>query len=140
MTMSIRRADKRDIQSLCSLMSDLAHHPISAEGIMNRLQFVAESKFDFLFVCEENGAILGLLGFRIRENLEEVSRFGEISAIVVNSKDRRKGVGRFMMVYAENLAKDLGCKGTWLVSGFARKVEAHQFYKSLVSCPLNSFT
>jgi ribosomal protein S18 acetylase RimI-like enzyme len=112
-------------------MTDLAGHPISSDDMINRLQFVSENKSESLFVCEEGNKIIGLLGFRIRENLEEVSRFGEISAIVVNSEDKRQGVGRFMMAYAENLAKDLGCKGTWLVSGFGRELEAPKFYKNI---------
>ena len=36
-----------------------------------------------------------------------------------------------MMDYADNLARDMGCKGMWLVSGFAREEEAHKFYKRL---------
>jgi hypothetical protein len=31
----------------------------------------------------------------------------------------------------EQLAKDTGCKGTWLVSGFGREEKAHKFYQSL---------
>jgi len=131
MTLSMRKATNTDTKSLCALMTDLAGHPISSDDMINRLQFVSENKSESLFVCEEGNKIIGLLGFRIRENLEEVSRFGEISAIVVNSEDKRQGVGRFMMAYAENLAKDLGCKGTWLVSGFGRELEAHKFYKNI---------
>jgi len=99
--------------------------------MMNRLRFVEESKFDSLFVCEADGKILGLLGFRIRENLEEISKFGEVSAIVVNPDDRYKGAGRLMMDYAEKLAKELGCTGTWLVSGLGREEEARGFYEQL---------
>jgi GNAT superfamily N-acetyltransferase len=35
------------------------------------------------------------------------------------------------MAFAEQLARNRGCKGTWLVSGFGRDEEAHQFYKRL---------
>ncbi len=38
----------------------------------------------FLYVYEEE-KLLGLLGFRIRENLEDVTRYGEISIISVDS-------------------------------------------------------
>jgi GNAT superfamily N-acetyltransferase len=102
-----------------------------SRGMNNRLEFIEDSPFDSLYVCEENGTILGLLGFRIRENLEEVSKYGEISVIVVDSGARRKGVGRFLMNYAEKLAFEKGCIGTWLVSGFDREEQAHQFYKEL---------
>jgi N-acetylglutamate synthase-like GNAT family acetyltransferase len=131
MSLSIRKAEQNDIKALCSLMQELSGHAISANQMVNRLEFIEESKVDSLFVCEKDRKIVGLLGFRIRENLEELSRFGEISAIVVNSNDRRKDVGRFMMDYAEKLAREFKCKGMWLVSGFGREKEAHKFYKQL---------
>ena len=34
-----------------------------------------------------------------------------------------------MMEYADELAREQGCKGTWLVSGFAREEEARKFYE-----------
>jgi hypothetical protein len=35
------------------------------------------------------------------------------------------------MEFAENLAAEQGCIGTWLVSGFGREEQAHKFYKEL---------
>ena len=131
MAMNIRKAEKDDITALSSLMTDLSRHLVTSDDVLNRLRLVAESPIDSLYVCEEHSKILGLLGFRIRENIEEVSRFGEVSALVVNTDARLKGVGRFMMDYAEKLAKESGCKGAWLVSGFAREEQAHKFYKRL---------
>ncbi|MCL6625705.1 MAG: GNAT family N-acetyltransferase [Alicyclobacillus shizuokensis] len=96
-----------------------------------RIEFVSNSAFDSLYVCHEDQKVLGLLGFRIRENLEESSRYGEVSLIVVDQGARRQGVGRFLMDFAEKLARDQGCIGTWLVSGFGREEEAHHFYKAL---------
>jgi len=37
------------------------------------------------------------------------------------------------MAFAEQLARDRGCKGTWLVSGFGREEEAHAFYENSVT-------
>jgi N-acetylglutamate synthase-like GNAT family acetyltransferase len=131
MSLKMRKAGAKDIDTLCELMSDLGGHAVTLEQMQDRLKMVEESKIDSLFVCEENGIILGLLGFRVRENLEEASRFGEISAIDVSKDKRRSGVGRFIMDYAETLARQFNCKGMWLVSGFKREEEAHEFYKQL---------
>ena len=131
MSLSMRKAERKDIEALCTLMDEMSRTAISPEQMLNRLHMVEESKIDSLYVCEDDGQIKGQLGFRIGENLEEMSRFGEISAIVVGSDNRRKGIGRFIMDYAERLARDLKCKGMWLVSGFAREEEAHKFYKTL---------
>ncbi|ACJ78194.1 GNAT family N-acetyltransferase [Bacillus paranthracis] len=130
MSFQIREATIDDIDALCSLTKELKGSSISYEDMNNRLQFVQMSPFDFLYVYEEEETIFGLLGFRIRENLEDVTRYGEISIISVDSTIRRKGIGQVLMDYAEQLAKKHNCIGTWLVSGIKR-VEAHPFYKKL---------
>ncbi|MDM5188454.1 GNAT family N-acetyltransferase [Bacillus sp. DX4.1] len=130
MTPHIRTATEKDIEALCSLTKELKGSNISQADMQNRLQFVAISPFDFLYVYEEDSSIFGLLGFRIRENLEDVTRYGEISIISVDSTARRKGIGQILMDYAEQLAKEQSCIGTWLVSGTQRK-EAHPFYQKL---------
>lgn len=128
--MLIREMEFKDIPEACNLMYDLTGHKISEDGMRNRLELVKSGPIDELYVCEINGVVQGVLGFRIRENIEEVSRFGEISVLVTSSNSRRIGIGKAMMEYAEKLAKEKGCIGTWLVSELDR-VEAHQFYKSL---------
>ncbi|WJE54760.1 GNAT family N-acetyltransferase [Bacillus cereus] len=126
----IRKVTVNDIEALCSLTKEIKGSDISNADMQNRLQFVEMSPFDFLYVYEEDNVIFGFLGFRIRENLEDVTRYGEISIISVDSTARRKGVGQILMDYAEQLAKKHNCIGTWLVSGTKRK-EAHPFYKKL---------
>lgn len=112
-------------------MEEMSGRELSPGEMEDRLSVVERSPIDSLHVCEEDGVVVGMLGFRIRENLEEASRYGEISAIVVNASARRRGVGRYMMEHAERLAKETGCKGTWLVSGFGREEQAHRFYRDL---------
>jgi GNAT superfamily N-acetyltransferase len=113
------------------LFAILSGPTISESDLTNRLDYIKTSTIDSLYVYELNSIVIGLLGFRIRENLEENSRYGEISAIVVDTDYQNQGIGRQLIDFAEQLAKDLNCKGTWLVSGFGREEKAHQFYKSL---------
>lgn len=121
-------SDKLDIQRLFEILTDSR---ISDSDLMNRLDFINNSSIDSLYVYVLNDSVIGLLGFRIRENIEENSRYGEISVIVVDPNFQKQGIGKQLLEFAEQLAKDLNCKGTWLVSGFGREEKAHQFYKSL---------
>ncbi len=130
MSFQIREATIDDIDALCSLTKELKGSSISYEDMNNRLQFVQMSPFDFLYVYEEEEAIFGLLGFRIRENLEDVTRYGEISIISVDSNIRRKGIGQVLMDYAEQLAKKHNCIGTWLVSGTKKSRSSSFFTKN----------
>jgi GNAT superfamily N-acetyltransferase len=120
--------DKSDVQRLFGILTG---SEISESDLINRLDFITNSSIDFLYVYDLNCTVIGLLGFRIRENIEENSRYGEISAIIVDSEYQKQGIGKQLIEFAEQLAKDLNCKGTWLVSGFGREEKAHQFYKSL---------
>jgi GNAT superfamily N-acetyltransferase len=127
----IREFEYKDKSKLQRLFAILTGTLISESDLINRLDFIRNSTIDSLYVYELNNTVIGLLGFRIRENIEENSRYGEISAIVVDTDYQKQGIGEQLMDFAEQLARDLNCKGTWLVSGFGREEKAHQFYKSL---------
>jgi len=127
----IRKFEYKDMSDIQRLFGILTDTEISESDLINRLDFINNSSIDFLYVYDLNGSVIGLLGFRIRENIEENSRYGEISVIVVDSNYQKQGIGKQLIEFAEQLAKDFNCKGTWLVSGFGREEKAHQFYKSL---------
>lgn len=131
MDAKIRRADLGDIPALRLLLEHLADKELSSEVVEDRLRMVEASAIDDLYVLQDDHGIQGLLGFRIRENLEERSRYGEVSALVTHPQARRSGYGRALMAFAEQLAKQYDCKGTWLVSGFGREADAHKFYAAL---------
>ncbi len=128
---TIRPIEARDAEAARQLFGQLTGVVMTPDEMRDRMDFVAASPIDWLFVAEVDGVVGGLLAFRLRERVERPGRFGEISALVTDKAVRRKGVGRAMVAYAEDLARAHGCIGTWLVSGFARKDEAHLFYTDL---------
>lgn len=127
----IRKAEIEDIESIQYLIQELTGHDISNLDVINRLEYIDSSMIDTLYVYEEHQKVVGLLGFRIRENIEENSRFGEISLIVVDHNSRKHGIGKHLMEYAEKLVEKSNCIGTCLVRGFGREEQAHFFYKAL---------
>jgi GNAT superfamily N-acetyltransferase len=127
----IREFEQRDKSDIQRLLAILTGTMISESDLTNRLYFIKNSPTDSLYVYDLDNKATGLLGFRIRENIEENSRYGEISVIVVDPDCRKQGIGKQLMNFAEQLSNDFNCKGTWLVSGFGREEKAHQFYKSL---------
>lgn len=131
MNLAIRLADARDADAVRRLMGQITGREMSLADTLVRLDWVARSPVDWLYVAEVDGQVRGLLGFRLRENIERPGRYGEISALVVDAGARRQGIGRALMVAAEQLAREHGCIGTWLVSGLARAEEAHRFYAAL---------
>jgi hypothetical protein len=86
----------------------LTQHEILHIEMENRLNFVNESPCDLLYVCEEKSNIVGVLGFRIRENIGEFSKY-TLSLLIL--ENNRKGIDRYLMNYAEPLAKEHRCVG-----------------------------
>jgi GNAT superfamily N-acetyltransferase len=127
----IREFEQKDKPDIRRLFAVLTGTMISEPDLDNRLNFIGNSPIDSLYVYDLDNKVTGLLGFRIRENIEENSRYGEISLIVVDSDYQKQGIGKQLMNFAEQLSIDFKCKGTWLVSGFGREENAHPFYKSL---------
>jgi GNAT superfamily N-acetyltransferase len=127
----IRPMEPRDADAARALMRQLCGHAMTRAEMLDKLDFVAASPVDWLYVCEIEGEVVGALSFRLRERIEQPGRYGEIYALMVDANARRQGVGRALMDYAEDLARQHGCIGTWLVSGFKRQDEAHQFYTEL---------
>jgi GNAT superfamily N-acetyltransferase len=128
---AIRPMQARDAEAGSRLMSQLTGQEVGVDEMRNRLDFVHSSPIDWLFVAEVEGRVCGLMGFRLRERIERAGRYGEVSVLVVDAESRRQGIGRALLEYAEQLAREHGCMGTWLVSGFRRADEAHRFYAEL---------
>ena len=123
--------EDRDIDAARHLLAILNGSLMTPEEMRDRLEMTRRSISDELFVYEDDGVIRGVMGFRLRERIEHVSRYGEISALVTEAEHRRAGIGRALVAFAEQHAAEKGCEGTWLASGFQRKEEAHLFYESL---------
>jgi len=131
MKYKIRKAEIADFPDIQNLMQHLTGQKMSKKEVEDRFRMIKASPIDELYLLEYEAKVHGLIGFRIRENLEERSRYGEVSVLVTLPESRKLGFGRALMDFAENLAKEKGCKGTWLVSGFGKEEEAHKFYSKL---------
>lgn len=75
----IRKAEIEDIESIQYLIQELTDHDISNLDVINRLEYIDSSMIDTLYVYEEHQKVVGLLGFRIRENIEEKRNFVDSS-------------------------------------------------------------
>lgn len=120
-----------DIPAAIPLVAQLTGRAMTPEGMQSRLDFVAQSAIDWLYVCELAGCVRGVLALRLRERLETVGRYLEVYLIVTDQAVRRQGVGRAMMAFTEQQARAHACDGVFLVSGLQRTGEAHLFYERL---------
>lgn len=98
------------------------------EGIRGRL--VAASSADIVLLALVNGHPAGFASLRIVPQIETPHPHAELSDIYVNAGDRRRGVGRALMVHAERLARERGCPRMQLTTGIDND-GARAFYRAL---------
>ncbi len=97
-----------DFDKRFSLINKLPHHHLVVVENINTKEVVA------------------WMHLEIRYHLESLFKV-QLSGIVVDEKLRSKGIGRKLVAYAENWAKNCGFKEIFLYSNITRK-ESHKFY------------
>lgn len=131
----IRKAGESDIAPLLQLMAqlDTAGEPglSIAEGTRLLQKIVTYPNYALYLAEDQDGRIVGSFAFLIMDNL---AHRGAPSAVVedvcVDERARGQGIGRAMMSYAMDLAKQSGCYKLVLSSNGDR-TGAHDFYRSL---------
>lgn len=128
----VRYARDSDKARFAELMAGFTGgRPLTPREVDNRFRLIRRDPEQSLLVATAGGFVAGMLAFRLRHNIESVSHYGEIAAIAVDPAWRKQGVGAALITHAERLAQRRKCIGLWLVSGFGREEEAHQFYGRL---------
>ncbi|MDR1896411.1 MAG: GNAT family N-acetyltransferase [Prevotellaceae bacterium] len=123
-----KELDGSDFSFLKEIISEFTEKTISDSDLQNRISFIMNSPFEQLYLYVEDNVRKGIVATRIRENIEENSKFLEISLIVTKKEFQKQNIGKQMILFCEEQAKTLNCVGLWLVSGFGKEESAHQFY------------
>lgn len=91
------------------------------------------SSADYILVGAENekGELLGsVMGIVCIDTVGECHPFMVLENLVVSSKCRRLGIGKMLVEYIEEQAREKNCYFIMLMSLMKRK-EAHRFYEAL---------
>ena len=125
----IREAIDSDLLALTSLTAELGY-PDSEEEIGRRFAIISTQPDHKIFVAQEDDLIIGLVSVHSLDILFGASKIGRITALVVNSKYRGKGIGKLLVDKAEEVAKSAGCDRLELTSN-NRRIDAHRFYERM---------
>ena len=126
--MLIRVAHAGDVAAIAELMGELGY-PCTAEQISRRYAKLRAAG-DQLFLAEQDGLPVGMIGYSSRPYLSGDGEAGRITNLVVKSSARRLGVGRKLVEYVENEARKRGHSSIELTTR-ATRTDAHQFYRNL---------
>ena len=127
----IRHATIDDTPRLLPLLSELGY-PTTLEDLNRRfLKFVKNPGYG-IAVCEMDEKITGFIAWTITDHLiSDATRFS-IVGIVVSTNHRNMGIGKKLMKFVEDIAKQHSPAIIDLTSGLRRaKDGTHEFYKRI---------
>lgn len=127
---TIRRARVADSQKLVPLLEQLGY-PASTSEVRGRLErLLARPDGDVLVAVVRDTDIAGVGSFQVIELLERPRPQCRITALVVDARHRRRGVGAALVQAIARAARERGCFRLELTTRPTR-AEALPFYTAL---------
>jgi predicted N-acetyltransferase YhbS len=129
----IRQATAQDIPRIVELYEELTEEKIeisseTAQRVFSEIVSLPQQEF---LIAEENGLVVGSLFVHIIPNLSHHAQpWAILENMIVDSRYRRLGIGRLLLVSALDFSRQAGCFKAQLLSHKKRR-EAHQFYRDL---------
>ncbi len=136
--MRIREGASEDVPSIVALLAqeqlgrrrEALSEPLP-DGYLEAFDVIDRDPDNLLVVAQEHGVVVGALQLTFLPYLTfRGSWRGQIEAVRVASDRRGDGIGRELMQWAIEQARDRGCHLVQLTSNKHRK-DAHRFYESL---------
>jgi ribosomal protein S18 acetylase RimI-like enzyme len=121
----IRRANPEDAAGIAPLLDELGY-PSTAAQVEARLAALPAG--ELVLVAELDGQVAGLAGLRVEPLIERDDPSGRLTALVVGSRWRGRGLGETLVRAVEEEARARGCERVVLSSGTHRD-DAHGFYE-----------
>jgi ribosomal protein S18 acetylase RimI-like enzyme len=125
----IRPAAASDAAAVAGLLGELGY-PTETGAAGERLRLALASEQDGVLVSELDGRVVGLAAYQLFALIYRSRPQCRITALVVHSAARRRGVARGLVEEIESLARDAGCDRLELTTRPDRP-EALHFYTAL---------
>ena len=125
----IRVCTPEDSAAVSTLLDELGY-TVSIRQATEQVTELGKTGADPIFLALADGQILGLLALHLSRMLQYPSPIVRVTALVVDRRARRRGVGKLLMQHAEQVGSAAGCEFVELTSAMDR-AEAHAFYRNI---------
>ena len=125
----IRPATPQDAPAVSTLLGELGYDAAPGAAA-SRLRQLDATASDPTFLAHENGQPLALIALHLCHMLQYAKPVLRITALVVDHRARRRGIGRLLIDHALRWAERAGCELAELTSALDRG-EAYAFYRDL---------
>jgi ribosomal protein S18 acetylase RimI-like enzyme len=127
--LEIRDAGPDDAEPLARLVGQLGY-PASADLIARRLVRLTASEADRCVVAGVEGEVVGMATLHASLSIVDDDLAAKLSAIVVDERYRRRGIGEALVSALEADARSRGCSLLFLTTA-ERRAGAHAFYRRI---------
>ncbi len=125
--MIVREATTDDATHLVPLVIELGYRTC-ANDLLGSLKRYAATDGSWAYVVEVDGALIGAAAYHITPYFHRRGGSLRVTALVVSKNFRRRGVGKWLLEKAVELALQNECDKIEVTSGAHRAREAHSFY------------
>jgi GNAT superfamily N-acetyltransferase len=125
----IRTCAPADAIAVSGLLDELGYK-VSTRQAAEHIRQLTETGADPIFLAVADTDVLGLVASHICRMLQYEKPLLRVTALVVDGRARRRGVGKLLMQHAERFAAAAGCEAVELTSAVGR-LEAHAFYRGI---------
>ena len=125
----IRDLERRDYISLAAVWREV-FGPLTDEAVSGVCEKMEGDSRYRIFVAEVDGKVVGFVSTVEALAINLPDGYIKVNSLAVLPKFRRRGIGKMLMAYVEELAKERGSSLVELATGFQR-TEAHEFYERL---------
>ena len=122
-----RKAVSEDCLSVYHLICDLEKQELPFDIFQSIYTEQLESRSHSILVCELDETVAGVLHMRFERQLHHCDTIAEIMEFAIDPAFRSQGIGKAMLEYACDVAKEAGCSQIELATNQLRK-DAHRFY------------
>jgi GNAT superfamily N-acetyltransferase len=138
MDLTLRLAEIRDLPSIIGMLADDflgqqredLSEPLNENYVRAFREIEADGNNEIV-VAELDGKVVGTLQLTFTPSLSyRGGKRSTVESVRVNSALRGKGIGREMMLWAVERAKENGCISMQLTS-HSDRIDAHRFYETL---------
>ncbi len=129
MTVTFRRATQADAQAIAALVTELGY-AATAAGVVDRVRRSLHSGTSCLLLAQSENDVIGLISAELVPYFPDGSTVCRVTALVVASQHRRRGLGERLLARVADFAREHGCSGIELTSA-QRRLDAHRFYQRL---------
>lgn len=127
MNVLIRDAIPGDCNAIADLLAELGY-PTSSQEVLIRIKEMEGDPRSRLLNAIVDGICVGMASLHLLPYFPTGGRICRITALVVKSEFRGRGIGSKLVLEAERIARDEGCAGVEITTAEQRQ-ETHGIYE-----------